>query len=323
MGRPIVPRQEWANFRVGVAMFYDASGSYSLFLYHPANMLLVYNPLEPLRDHVALPELMFPQNLPDDPHHFSIHSHGQSYSIVCVCVIEFEPIFDVHSSVVCHVYSSVVGRWVLYGSEFVSHDSLRHRNLDTSISLVHDGILGARLVDQHQFVTYMPLPPPPEFTALYQLQRMSGRVVNGVLYVSVRRPGNPALHLQQSVYIFRYDMVLGQWLPHFRYPYPPIDGQNHSLREAFTNRLTLIFTSELGESIHSYYLRFTKLINDMKMIPITMSPMQINTKFVNHLQPEWSRFVIAAKQARDLHSVNFNQLYAFLKHNEKDANMPI
>ncbi|GKA01283.1 retrovirus-related pol polyprotein from transposon TNT 1-94 [Tanacetum coccineum] len=48
------------------------------------------------------------------------------------------------------------------------------------------------------------------------------------------------------------------------------------------------FTSEPGESIHSYYLRYTKLINDMKMIPMSMSNMQINTKFVNHLQPEWS-----------------------------------
>ncbi|GKA73695.1 hypothetical protein Tco_0779997, partial [Tanacetum coccineum] len=48
------------------------------------------------------------------------------------------------------------------------------------------------------------------------------------------------------------------------------------------------FTSELGESIHSYYLRFAKLINDMNMIPMSMTPMQINTKFVNHLQPEWS-----------------------------------
>ncbi|GKC57461.1 hypothetical protein Tco_1085059, partial [Tanacetum coccineum] len=74
-----------------------------------------------------------------------------------------------------------------------------------------------------------------------------------------------------------------------------------------------------GESIHSYYLRFTKFINDMRMIPMTMSPMQINTKFVNHLQLEWSRFVTTAKQAKDLHSVNFDQLYAFLKHNEKDA----
>ncbi|GJX35107.1 hypothetical protein Tco_0246664 [Tanacetum coccineum] len=46
---------------------------------------------------------------------------------------------------------------------------------------------------------------------------------------------------------------------------------------------------------------------------------EFNTKFVNHLQPEWSRFVTAAKQAKDLHEVNFDQLYDFLKHNEKDA----
>ncbi|GKD41041.1 hypothetical protein Tco_1261248 [Tanacetum coccineum] len=45
------------------------------------------------------------------------------------------------------------------------------------------------------------------------------------------------------------------------------------------------FTYEPGESIQSYYLRYAKLINDMKMIPISMSNMKINTKFVNHLQP--------------------------------------
>ncbi|GJT22535.1 hypothetical protein Tco_0892472 [Tanacetum coccineum] len=50
------------------------------------------------------------------------------------------------------------------------------------------------------------------------------------------------------------------------------------------------FTSEPGESIHSYYLRFAKLINDMNMIPMSMTPMKINTKFVNHLQPEWSSY---------------------------------
>ncbi|GKE98812.1 hypothetical protein Tco_0022163 [Tanacetum coccineum] len=79
------------------------------------------------------------------------------------------------------------------------------------------------------------------------------------------------------------------------------------------------FTSKPGESIHSYYLRYAKLINDMNMIPMSMTPMQINTKFVNHLQSEWSRFVTAAKQARDLHSVTFDQLYAFLKPNKRDA----
>ncbi|GKB62812.1 hypothetical protein Tco_0918998 [Tanacetum coccineum] len=40
------------------------------------------------------------------------------------------------------------------------------------------------------------------------------------------------------------------------------------------------FTSEPGESIHSYYLRYVKLINDMKMIPMSMSNMQINTNYM-------------------------------------------
>ncbi|GJY99220.1 hypothetical protein Tco_0516650 [Tanacetum coccineum] len=68
------------------------------------------------------------------------------------------------------------------------------------------------------------------------------------------------------------------------------------------------FTSEPGESIHSYYLRYAKLINDVNMINMSMSNMQINTKFVNHLRPEWSRFVTTAKQARNLQVVNFDQL---------------
>ncbi|GKB87612.1 hypothetical protein Tco_0959884 [Tanacetum coccineum] len=63
-----------------------------------------------------------------------------------------------------------------------------------------------------------------------------------------------------------------------------------------------------GESIHSCYLRYAKLINDMNMIPMSITPMQINTKSVNHLQPEWSRFVTTAKKARDLHGVTFDQL---------------
>ncbi|GJU44754.1 hypothetical protein Tco_1202020 [Tanacetum coccineum] len=57
------------------------------------------------------------------------------------------------------------------------------------------------------------------------------------------------------------------------------------------------FTSDPGESIHSYYLRYAKLITDIKMIPMSMSNMQINTKFVNHLQPEWSR---DAKEVREM-----------------------
>ncbi|GKA33292.1 hypothetical protein Tco_0719659 [Tanacetum coccineum] len=80
------------------------------------------------------------------------------------------------------------------------------------------------------------------------------------------------------------------------------------------------FTFEKGEWIHSYYLRYAKLLNDMNIINMKMTPIQISTKFVNHLQPEWSRFVTAAKQAKNHHKVNFDQLYAYLKQNENDAN---
>ncbi|GJX50902.1 retrovirus-related pol polyprotein from transposon TNT 1-94 [Tanacetum coccineum] len=64
----------------------------------------------------------------------------------------------------------------------------------------------------------------------------------------------------------------------------------------------------LGELLHSYYWRYAKLINDMNITGMSMQKIQINTKFVNHLQLEWSPFVTATKQAKDLHNVNFDQL---------------
>nr|GEZ70292.1 retrovirus-related Pol polyprotein from transposon TNT 1-94 [Tanacetum cinerariifolium] len=45
--------------------------------------------------------------------------------------------------------------------------------------------------------------------------------------------------------------------------------------------------SHKGESIHDYYARFAKLINDMRNIKMTMSRMQLNSKFVNDMLPEW------------------------------------
>ncbi|GKB00312.1 hypothetical protein Tco_0828305 [Tanacetum coccineum] len=55
------------------------------------------------------------------------------------------------------------------------------------------------------------------------------------------------------------------------------------------------FTSKKGETVHLYHLRFVKLINAMNTIGMTMRPLQVNTKFVNHLQLEWSKFVIDVK----------------------------
>ncbi|GJT94244.1 retrovirus-related pol polyprotein from transposon TNT 1-94 [Tanacetum coccineum] len=46
------------------------------------------------------------------------------------------------------------------------------------------------------------------------------------------------------------------------------------------------FRQHKGETIHDYYVRFAKLINDMRNIKMTMSRMQLNSKFVNNMLPE-------------------------------------
>ncbi|GJX35321.1 hypothetical protein Tco_0246878 [Tanacetum coccineum] len=49
------------------------------------------------------------------------------------------------------------------------------------------------------------------------------------------------------------------------------------------------FTSTDGESIESYYHRFSKLMNDFKRNKHFPEKIASNLKFLNNLQPEWSR----------------------------------
>ncbi|GKD71033.1 retrovirus-related pol polyprotein from transposon TNT 1-94, partial [Tanacetum coccineum] len=46
----------------------------------------------------------------------------------------------------------------------------------------------------------------------------------------------------------------------------------------------------------------------------------VNTKFLNSLPPEWSKFVTDVKLVRDLHTTNFDQLHAYLEQHELHAN---
>ncbi|GJV00067.1 integrase, catalytic region, zinc finger, CCHC-type containing protein [Tanacetum coccineum] len=48
--------------------------------------------------------------------------------------------------------------------------------------------------------------------------------------------------------------------------------------------------------------------------------MQLNSKFVNNMLPEWGRFVTALKLNRGLKDSNYDQLYAYLKQHEAHAN---
>nr|GEZ40966.1 hypothetical protein [Tanacetum cinerariifolium] len=80
------------------------------------------------------------------------------------------------------------------------------------------------------------------------------------------------------------------------------------------------FTSSDGESIESYYHRFLKLMNDFKRNKYFPENISSNLKFLNNLQPEWSRHVTIVHQTKDLHTADYTQLYDFLKYNQKEVN---
>ncbi|GJS33954.1 hypothetical protein Tco_0532336 [Tanacetum coccineum] len=74
------------------------------------------------------------------------------------------------------------------------------------------------------------------------------------------------------------------------------------------------------ESLHHYYLRFTQLINDINIYKMKLEQLQVNTKFLNSLPPEWSKFVTDVKLVKDLHTTNFDQLHAYLQQHKLHAN---
>nr|GEX01624.1 uncharacterized mitochondrial protein AtMg00810-like [Tanacetum cinerariifolium] len=80
------------------------------------------------------------------------------------------------------------------------------------------------------------------------------------------------------------------------------------------------FRQNKVETIHDYYVRFTKLIDDMRNINMTMPRMYLNSKFINNMFPEWIRFVRIVKLNRGLKECNYDQLYVYLKQYEAHAN---
>nr|GFC46210.1 integrase, catalytic region, zinc finger, CCHC-type, peptidase aspartic, catalytic [Tanacetum cinerariifolium] len=87
------------------------------------------------------------------------------------------------------------------------------------------------------------------------------------------------------------------------------------LYDAFDN-----FSHIKGESLHEYYLRFTQHINDINVCNMKLEQFQVNTKFLNSLSPEWSKFVTDVKLIKDLYTTNFDQLYEYLEQHELHAN---
>ncbi|GKD63658.1 hypothetical protein Tco_1305766, partial [Tanacetum coccineum] len=68
---------------------------------------------------------------------------------------------------------------------------------------------------------------------------------------------------------------------------------NHNIKaKAIWDNVNMLLA---GENINEYYVRFHNLVNDMRNIRMTMPNIQLNSKFVNNMSPEWDRFVTAVK----------------------------
>ncbi|GJR74899.1 retrovirus-related pol polyprotein from transposon TNT 1-94 [Tanacetum coccineum] len=80
------------------------------------------------------------------------------------------------------------------------------------------------------------------------------------------------------------------------------------------------FAYKKGETLRDFYLRFSLLLNDMNIYNMKLEQFQVNTKFLNTLPPEWSKFVTDVKLVRDLHITNIDQLHAYLGQHEFHAN---
>ncbi|GJX29312.1 hypothetical protein Tco_0237391 [Tanacetum coccineum] len=80
------------------------------------------------------------------------------------------------------------------------------------------------------------------------------------------------------------------------------------------------FAYKKGETLRDFYLRFSLLLNDMNIYNVKLEQFQVNTKFLNTLPPEWSKFVTDVKMVRDLHITNIDHLHAYLGQQEFHAN---
>ncbi|GKE57407.1 hypothetical protein Tco_1496592 [Tanacetum coccineum] len=69
------------------------------------------------------------------------------------------------------------------------------------------------------------------------------------------------------------------------------------------------FAAKEGESLESVYERLTTLVNIMDRKNVRPILVSINTKFLNFLQPEWSKYVTMVRHNQTVYTVSYDQLY--------------
>nr|GEV35248.1 hypothetical protein [Tanacetum cinerariifolium] len=72
------------------------------------------------------------------------------------------------------------------------------------------------------------------------------------------------------------------------------------------------FAYKKGESLCKFYLRFLMPLNDINIYNMKLEQFQVNTKFLNTLPPEWSKFVTDVKLKGDDPIDAINHMMSFL-----------
>nr|GFA00669.1 hypothetical protein [Tanacetum cinerariifolium] len=80
------------------------------------------------------------------------------------------------------------------------------------------------------------------------------------------------------------------------------------------------FTSQDGESLESYYLRFYKMMNELIKNQCNVTNHQVNVQFLLQLQPKCKGFVTLVKQGQELKTVSYHKLYNILKQHRNEVN---
>nr|GEV05263.1 retrovirus-related Pol polyprotein from transposon TNT 1-94 [Tanacetum cinerariifolium] len=87
-------------------------------------------------------------------------------------------------------------------------------------------------------------------------------------------------------------------------------GVKNYLLQAIPNDIyNLVDVSKEGESLESVYERLTTLVNIMDRNNVRPIPVLINTKFLNCLQPKWSKYVTMVRPNQTGDVVSYDQLY--------------
>nr|GEY63975.1 hypothetical protein [Tanacetum cinerariifolium] len=68
------------------------------------------------------------------------------------------------------------------------------------------------------------------------------------------------------------------------------------------------FTTKEGESLESMHERLTTLVNIMDRNNVRPIPVSINTKFLNHLQPEWGKYVTIVRHNQTRDTISYDVL---------------